>query len=269
MTRMIGMTAMGPHDHRLRIAISGTYSTGKTTTTEALSRWLGIPRTHARSMREILPEAIPGKALEDCGPAELFQLGLLRFTERAVRESAMQGSFVSDGSSLHEWVYGQARMQVGINPNDRVIVRKLKRLLTLPYRPLLIKINAAFGAVVKRHAKLHYDEFIHLPVEFPLVKDGHRPVSEDFRALSDRLLRETLEELGIQYHVVSGTLEQRLNTIAEIYGWKPAMPLEQAITEATERVRALHLEIESDAQAAAKRRQESPWFSRLRQRLAA
>src|ERR1700759_2066914 len=106
---------MSPHEHseRRRIAVSGTYSTGKTTTTEALSRWTGVPRTHARSMREILPEAIPGQALEECGPAELFQLGLLRFTERAVRESAMPGSYVSDGSSLHEWIYGQARMRVG------------------------------------------------------------------------------------------------------------------------------------------------------------
>lgn len=260
---------MSPHDRRLRIAVSGTYSTGKTTTTEALSRWLGIPRTHARTMREILPEAIPGKALEDCGPAELFQLGLLRFTERAVRESAMQGSFLSDGSSLHEWVYGQARMRVGINPNDSVIIRYIKRLITLPYRPLLIQINQAFGAVVKRHAKLSYDEFIHLPVEFPLVKDGHRPVSEEFRALSDRLLRDTLDELGIKYHIVSGTLEQRLLTIAELYGWKPVMPIEQAIAEATARVNALHIEVESDAQAAAKRRQQAPFLTRLRQRIAA
>ena len=82
----------------LRLAMSGTYSTGKTTTTEALSRWVGLPRTHAQTMREILPEALPGKALEDCTPAELYQLGILRFTERAVRESAMQGSFISDGS---------------------------------------------------------------------------------------------------------------------------------------------------------------------------
>jgi nicotinamide riboside kinase len=258
---------MRPHERRLRIAVSGTYSTGKTTTTEALSRWLGIPRTHARTMREILPEAIPGKALEDCGPAELFQLGLLRFTERAVRESAMQGSFVSDGSSLHEWIYGRARMRVGINPNDPKLVRSFKRLLTLPYRPLLIRINEAFGAVVKRHAKASYDEFIHLPVEFPLVEDGHRPVSEEFRALSDRLLRETLDQLRIPYHVVSGTLEQRLTQIAEIYGWAPVMPIEQAIAEATTRVRALHIEIESDAQAAARRRQHAPWFARLRQRV--
>jgi nicotinamide riboside kinase len=254
---------------RLRIAVSGTYSTGKTTTTEALTRWLGIPRTHARTMREILPEAIPGKALEDCGPADLFQLGLMRFTERAVRESAMQGSFISDGSSLHEWVYGAARMRVGINPNDSQLTRYVKAFIRLPYRPLLTKLNDAFGAVVKRHAKRSYDEFIHLPVEFPLVKDGHRPVSEEFRSLSDRLLKETLEELGIKYHVVSGSLEQRLRTIADIYGLTPVMSVDRAIAEAAHHVRNQHIEIESDAQAAALRRQTAPWYRRIRERLAA
>ena len=256
-------------ERRVRLAVSGTYSTGKTTTTEALTRWLGIPRTHARTMREILPEAYPGKALEDCGPAELFQLGLVRFTERAVRESAMAGSFISDGSSLHEWVYGAARMRVGINPNDHRAVRYAKALLRLPYRPLLLKLHDAFGAVVKRHAKQSYDEFIHLPVEFPLVKDGHRPVSEEFRRLSDRLLEGTLRELDIKYHVVGGSLEQRLRTIAEIYGFTPVMPLDRAIAEATSHVQALHIELESDAQAAALRRQSAPWYARMRERLVA
>lgn len=253
--------------HRLRLAVSGTYSTGKTTTTEALSLWLGIPRTHAQTMREILPVVLPGKALEDCSPAELFQLGMLRFTERAVRESAMSGSFLSDGSSLHEWVYGKARLAVGINPNDGPIRRRVRAAMIFPYKKVINEVNEAFGAVVKRHARKAYDEFIHLPVEFPLVKDGHRPVSEEFRALSDKLLIETLEEIGIAYHVVSGTVEERLRKIADIYGLQPVMPIDQAVTEAEERVKSLHRMIESDAQAAAMRRQTEPWHRRLRHAL--
>jgi hypothetical protein len=252
----------------LRLAISGTYSTGKTTTTEALSLWVGLPRTHAQTMREILPEVLPGKALEDCTPSELFQLGILRYTERAVRESGMTGSYVSDGSSLHEWVYGKARMVVGINPNDGPIQRTIRAARLLPAKRVISDINEAFGAVVKRHAKKAYDEFIHLPVEFPLVKDGHRPVSEEFRALSDRLLVQILTELGITFHVVSGTIEERLTKIAAIYGLEPVMPLEQAVTEARVRVQELHKLIETDAQAAALRRQTMPWHQRVLHRLA-
>jgi nicotinamide riboside kinase len=253
----------------VRIAVSGTYSTGKTTTTEALSLWTGTPRTHAKTMREILPEALPGKALEDCTYPELLQLGLLRFTERAVRESAMQGTFISDGSALHEWVYGEARLSVGINPNDGPVVRAVKRVVMLPNRRVIGEVNRAFGAVVKRHAKNTYDEFIHLPIEFPLIKDGHRPVSETFRRLSDELLRKTLDELGIKYHVVPGTIEQRLQRIVEIYGLRPRMPLERAVAEARAKVRALSALVETDAQAAALAHQTAPWRQRLRQRFAA
>ena len=70
-----------------RIVISGTYSSGKTTTTNELSRLTGIPCAVARGMREILPETFPGKRLEECSPSELVQLGLIRFAERKVLES--------------------------------------------------------------------------------------------------------------------------------------------------------------------------------------
>jgi hypothetical protein len=219
-------------------------------------------------MREILPEVLPGKALEDCTFPELMQLGFVRFTERAVREASMTASFVSDGSSLHEWVYGKARMVVGINPNDGPVQRMIRAAMVAPYKKIIVDVNEAFGKVVKRHAKKSYDEFIHLPVEFPLVKDGHRPVSEEFRALSDRLLTEILTELGITFHVVSGSIEQRLTKIAAIYGLEPVMQLDQAVTEAKARVAALHKMIETDAQQAAFRRQTMPWHQRLKQRLA-
>ena len=257
-----------PDKQRLRLAISGTYSTGKTTTAEALSLWVGIPRTHAQTMREILPEAFPGKALEDCTPLELFQLGIMRYTERVKRESAHEGSFVSDGSSLHEWVYGKARLTVGINPNDGVVLRTAQKAMMLPYRRIINDVHEALGAVLKRHAKRAYDEFVHLPVEFPLVKDGHRPVSERFRALSDELLLQILKELDIKYHIVSGTIEQRLTKIAEIYDLTPIMPLNEAVTQAKATVAAFHKEIETDAQRAALRRQSLPWHLRLKQRLA-
>src|SRR5690606_29511714 len=105
-----------------------------------------------------------------------------------------------------------------------------------------------------------YDEFIHLPVEFPLVADGHRPVSEQFRKLSDRLLLETLSELEIKVQVVSGSIEQRLRSIARIYDLEPVMPIEQAVEEARMEVEALHRAIETDAQRAAlRRRQRSPF----------
>jgi hypothetical protein len=224
---------------QLKIAVSGTYSTGKTTTTEAISLLTGITRTHARTMREILPDAIPGKTLEQCNPAELLQLGIRRYTERAIREKEIEGGFFSDGSSLHEWIYGVSRMSVGISPNDGALKQTIMRIARYPFKKVFEEIIENFGSIVKSHAKDSYDEFIHLPIEFPLVEDGHRPVSEKFRALSDELLIATLNELNIKYHIVSGSIEERLEKITDIYGFKKVMPIEDAIEQAKSRAELL------------------------------
>lgn len=247
----------------LRLAVSGTYSTGKTTTTLALSNLTGIPRTHAKTMREILPDALPGKSLEECKAPELMQLGIRRYAERIVHESKLVNGFISDGSSLHEWVYGMARMSVGINPNDSPIVQGVKGLLMLPLKPTYMQIFNNIGDIVKQHAKESYDEFIHLSVEFPLVADGHRPVSEKFRQLSDSLLKETVEELGIKYHVISGSVHERLEKIMNIYGFEPVMSIDEAIDHAMVEVRKFHLEIEEDAKAEERRYKNSGWVKRL------
>ena len=251
----------------VRLAVSGTYSTGKTTTTLALANLTGIQRTHAKTMREILPDALPGKSLEECTAPELVQLGIRRYAERIVHECKLEDGFISDGSSLHEWVYGMARMKVGINPNEPPIARSFKSLLMLPVKPTYVQIFKNIGDIVKQHAKESYDEFIHLPVEFPLVADGHRPVSEKFRQLSDDLLKETLNELGIKYHVVGGSVEERLEKILDIYGFEPVMDIEEAIEMAMVEVRKFHLEIEQDAKEAEERWKNSGWTKRLAMKL--
>ncbi|MDO6707320.1 AAA family ATPase [Photobacterium sp. 1_MG-2023] len=231
----------------MRIAISGTYSTGKTTTTEALALLTGIPRTQARTMREILPDAVPGKDLEQCTPAELIQLGIWRFKERAINESHAGETFFSDGSCLHEWVYGKARMTVGINPNLGPVNQWCASVLGMPVKRVFADVIENMGNAVKQHAKQNYDEFIHLPVEFPLVKDGHRPVSERFRTLSDEILLSTLDTLRIPYQVVGGSIENRLEKIVALYDLPQVMSIDDAVTQAKAKVSALNAEIAQEA----------------------
>lgn len=225
----------------MRIAVSGTYSSGKTTTTLALSYLTGLPRTHAKTMREILPIALPGKRLEDCTMPELFQLAIRRYTERVLHEEHLKDTFISDGSALHEWVYGTGRLTFGINPSDPTSAKELD--------PLTLKIYQEFfynlGCIVKQHAQKSYDVFIHLPVEFPLAQDGHRPVSEEFRKMSDKLLLDTLDELGIKYYIVSGSIEERLKRICEILNLSTKMDVQEAIEMAIHDTTAMQIEIEA------------------------
>jgi len=213
----------------VKLAIAGTYSVGKTLTTMAVSHLTGLPRSAAKTMRELLPISVPGKTLEECTAPEVIMLIMRRNQERAVNESHLPDGFVSDGSSLHEWAYGTVRVLVGINPNDSVDLESVELTDELRFYSQVLE---QMGIPAKQHAKATYDSFVHLPIEFPLVPDGHRPVNERFRALADELMLKTLNELEIPYHTVGGTVHERLQKILDIYGFTPRMSIEEAIARA-------------------------------------
>lgn len=226
----------------MRLAISGTYSVGKTLTTMAVSHLTGLERSAALTMRELLPISVPGKTLEECTAAEIIMLITRRNQGRAVNESHLTDGFVSDGSSLHEWCYGTVRVLVGINPNESVHLDTIEMTDELRF---YAEVMRQIGVPAKQHAKQSYDSFVHLPIEFPLVEDGHRPVSERFRSLADEMLLDTLREMDIPVHIVGGTIPQRLRKILDIYGFTPAMSIEEAIA----RARADYAKIDTTSEA--------------------
>jgi hypothetical protein len=225
-------------DKPLHLAVSGTYSSGKTTTTEALSIATGIPRTDALTAREILVDLMPGKQFNQLNAAELLALGLRRLEERIHGEAEQRGPFISDGSVLHEWVYGEARMRVGLNPGAPWYHRALKRVVGVPSKPFMQRYMNAYGLVTQARAQRLYDAFVHLPVEFEMAKDGHRPVSEKYRRVTDELLVETLERLRIPYHVVGGSVRERVEAIVEIHELPLVMPVTEAVELAQRRIKA-------------------------------
>jgi nicotinamide riboside kinase len=216
----------------MKIAISGTYSTGKTTTALALSFLTGITVTHARTMREILPDTFPGKKLERCNFHELMELGMRRFTERIVTEKNIKGSFISDGCPLQEWIYGTTRMITGLNPSEKPWKIKLHKKLFSPEWYVFERSISTFGQVVKKYTKEHYDVLIHLPVEFPFDPDGHRPTSEIYRNESEKLLCRTYKELDLNILEVNGSLEGRLEKIVKELNLNMITSIEDAIRKA-------------------------------------
>lgn len=214
----------------MKLAISGTYSTGKTTTTLALSYLTGIPKTHASTMREILPIAHPGKRLEQCLPNELIELGIRRFFERCESECQYNGHFVSDGCAFQEWIYGTTRLRYGLNPNENRIKVIWKKVSNRTSYEVFKKSIEAFGMVAKQYVRDNYDQIIHLPVEFPFSPDGHRPVKEAFRSESEKLLLKTYAEWGINPLIVQGSLSERLKQITDYLQLQHQMEIEDAIT---------------------------------------
>ena len=135
------------------------------------------------------------------------------------------------------------RTELGMNPNHETDQGKIILTDDLKY---LREVMINFGVVAKDYAKETYDSFIHLPIEFPLVEDGHRPVSKLFRSRSNDLLIETLKELDIPYFLVGGTINERLEKIVDIYSLKPVMTADEAINLAKKELKNYNLKQEGE-----------------------
>ncbi|TJZ50066.1 ATP/GTP-binding protein [Sphingobacterium olei] len=215
-----------------KIVISGTYCTGKTTLALALSLASGIPATHALTMREILPMLYPGKTLRQCTPVELITLGMKRFGERIESESDLPHGFISDGCPIQEWLYGSTRLITGAYPDEKPWKMKFRQLLNPGRYRDFQKLLSGFEGMAKEYTCGHYDQFIHLPVEFDFVPDGHRPTSERFRQESEKRLLKTYDELLLEPEVIRGNHMQRLQQAVDILGITPLMSLEQCVLQA-------------------------------------
>lgn len=236
----------------MKLAVSGTYSSGKTRTVMALAHYTGIPRTLARSIREIMPEAVPGKKLAEVTPAEFLQLMMRRHVGRTVQEALLSDTFISDGSSLQEWLYGAARVIHGMNPNATAGQER-----PYPASPpegemaFFEQVVAQFGHAFRQHVKNTYDAFVHLRHELPIANDGHRPMNSEFRTTIDQMLLATLDELQIPCHVVGGSFPERLTRIVELFGLPTVMTLDEAIALADEEYAELDLRLETERVRAA------------------
>ncbi|MGX6608402.1 hypothetical protein ACWKSP_40730, partial [Micromonosporaceae bacterium Da 78-11] len=186
-----------------------------------------------------------GKTLEECTAAELLQMVMVRHVDRAVHESRLSDGFISDGSSLQEWIYGTVRVTVGINPNDSVHLADLESVTKTAEIAFFEEVIGQLGAAMKRHVRDTFDVFVHLPNELPLTADGHRPVNERFRSMSDEMLLKTLTELEIPYHVIGGDIASRLTVITQTLGLPAVRSVSEAIELAEQEYAAIDTTIET------------------------
>ncbi|GHE61904.1 ATP-binding protein [Streptomyces spiralis] len=213
----------------MRLSVSGTYSAGKTSTAIALSHLTGIPRSPAKTIREIMPDAVPGKTLTEVTPAEYIQLAVRRHVGRAVNEALLGDSFIADGSSLQEWIYAAVRVEFGMDPGAAVPGSTPP---STPEMAFFEQVTDQLGHYFKQHVKASFDGFVHLSNELRLSADGHRPMNEGFRAACDARLLAALHELEIPYFMVSGTPRERLEKIVAHFDLPTVCDVDEAIARA-------------------------------------
>lgn len=193
----------------MRIAVSGTYGTGKSTLAALLAMEAHIPLVAARGMRDFLKENFNGKPLDECDYLDLLELGVRRFEERVATEASHPHGFVSDGSTLNEWAYGLGRIRFGLSLGAQAEKHKQQQ-------SQFDAVINRMGRVFRDHAATAYDLVIHLPIEFPIDSDGHRPLMEEYRSFTNNLLRDAAADLGVPVIEVGGDTQVRTRRALEV-----------------------------------------------------
>jgi deoxyadenosine/deoxycytidine kinase len=171
-----------------RVAIVGSFSTGKTTLAEAVAPRLGLP---------LLPEvarevADLGFRLDKDATVETETLIFLR----QFHNEMTHPSFVGDRSLIDVMAYASWVLE---NQERRKEFALWDSCLD----------------IAKHHLRSQYTHVFYLPIEFGIVLDGLRPDDPDFQADIDRRMVHLLEVNDVAYETLTGSVEERTEALLD------------------------------------------------------
>lgn len=174
-----------------RIAIVGSFSTGKTTLAEAAVEPLELP---------LLPEvarevAALGFKLDKDATPEVESLIFMRqfYSEMTHQE------FVADRSLIDVMAYA-----------GWVLDNQERR-----------KEFALWDACLKiaeHQLRSQYTHVFYLPIEFPIVPDGLRPLDDGFQREIDERMLAVLDRHDVKHDVLTGSVDERLAQLLDRVG---------------------------------------------------
>ena len=171
-----------------RIAIVGSFSTGKTTLAEVLARRLELP---------LLPEV--ARAIVDLG----FQLDKDATVEaetliflRQYNNELSTESFVGDRSLVDVMAYAGWVLENQPWRKEMELWEECKRL-------------------AERRLRTNYSHVYYLPIEFPIVLDDIRPDDPEFQKEIDERIVGLLQHHGVAFRTITGSVEERVEQITK------------------------------------------------------
>ena len=172
-------------DHR-RIAIVGSFSTGKTTLAEILARRLELPL-----LPEVAREVVElGFKLDKDATPETETLIFMR----QYNNELSTDEFVGDRSLIDVMAYAGWVLDNQPRRKEFALWEECERL-------------------AERRLRTNYSHVFYLPIEFPIVLDGLRPNDPEFQAEIDRRMLKLLDTHGVTHETVTGSVEERLEQI--------------------------------------------------------
>lgn len=174
-----------------RIAIVGSFSTGKTTLAEAAASKLGLPL-----LPEVAREVVAlGFKLDKDATVETETLIFMR----QLHNEMTHAEFVGDRSLVDVMAYA-----------GWVLEHQERRKEFALWDTCL--------DIAHMNLRTQYSHVFYLPIEFGIVPDGLRPMDPGFQADIDRRMLQLLEANAIRYETLTGTVEERLDVLLDRVG---------------------------------------------------
>jgi nicotinamide riboside kinase len=170
----------------LRIAIVGSFSTGKTTLAEALARRLDLPLL-PETAREVVEL---GFKLDKDATPETEALIFLKQYNNEISER----EFVGDRSLIDVMAYAGWVLDNQPRVKEFALWEECEKL-------------------AERRLRGNYTHVFYLPIEFPIVLDGLRPDDPAFQEEIDNRVVKLLRAHDIDYRTLSGSVQERLEQI--------------------------------------------------------
>jgi nicotinamide riboside kinase len=171
-----------------RIAIVGSFSTGKTTLAEAVAEPLVLP---------LLPEvarevAALGFKLDKDATPEVETLIFLR----QLYNEMIHDDFVGDRSLIDVMAYAGW------------VLDNQKRRREFALWDACVQI-------AEYQLRSQYTHVYYLPIEFPIVPDGLRPLDPDFQKEIDERMVRLLELHDVRYQTLTGSVGERIEQLTK------------------------------------------------------
>ncbi len=169
-----------------RIAIVGSFSTGKTTLAEILARRLNLPLL-PEVAREIA--ALGFKLDRDATPETESLIFLKQYNNELDTPE-----FVGDRSLIDVMAYAGWVLDNQSRRKEMLLWKECERL-------------------AERRLRTNYSHVYYLPIEFPIVVDDLRPDDPAFQKEIDDRVVSLLTTHGVAYQKLTGSVEERLTQI--------------------------------------------------------
>lgn len=183
----------------MRVSVTGSFSTGKTTLVEAISRRYGRQvKTIEEVGRRVVLEGFPldrDTTVESCLRYIELQLEAERLAETNSESGEVQPSVVSDRSLLDLLAY------IRVNNNSA----------------LLSCAEGMLTEIVWRESE-YFDLYCFVPIEFEPIVDGTRETDEEYQREIGSEIQVLLNKFGFPVLEIRGSVDERILALERVMG---------------------------------------------------